>query len=173
MGVGPPGRSGRDQLTELRDVTLPAIAALDSVPPVAICCAQAPVVHVAALHALGSHVHQVPCVGNLHSSVVELLIRNGVPGVIVCGCPPRDCVGREGPKWLHERLFNDREAELHARVDRRRVRIATLAPGDLAGTVDAFEQFARELAALAPPQPEPDTEIEALCDPVPMEEAAP
>jgi hypothetical protein len=58
-------------------------------------------------------------------------------------------------------------------VDRRRVRIATLAPGDLAGTVDAFEQFARELAALAPPQPEPDTEIEALCDPVPLEEAAP
>jgi ferredoxin len=173
MGVGPPGRSGRDQLTELRDVTLPAVAAHDSAPSLAICCAQAPVVHVAALRALGSHVHQVPCVGNLHSSVVELLIRNGVPGVIVCGCPPRDCVGREGPKWLHERLFNDREAELHTRVDRRRVRIATLAPGDLAGTVDAFEQFARELATLAPPQPDPDAEIDVLCEPVPLEEAAP
>jgi len=123
------------------------------------------------LRVLGAHVHLVPCVGNLHSSVVELFIRSGAPGVVVCGCPPRDCLGREGPKWLHERLFNDREAELQPRVDRRRVRTATLAPGDLAGTVAAFEQFTRELAALAPPQPEWDTDINDLCDPVPLEEA--
>jgi coenzyme F420-reducing hydrogenase delta subunit len=103
--------------------------------------------------------------------VVELFIRNGTPGVMVCGCPPRDCVGREGPKWLHERLFNEREAELQPRVDRHRVRIATLAPGDLAGTVRAFEEWSRELAALAPPTSEPDADIETLCDPVPMEEA--
>jgi hypothetical protein len=91
---------------------------------------------------------------------------------MVGGCPPRDCVGREGPKWLHERLFNDREAELQPRVDRRRVQISTMAPGNLAGSVAAFEQFARELIALAPPELEPDVDIDILCDPVPMEEAA-
>ncbi|HEX9893041.1 MAG TPA: hydrogenase iron-sulfur subunit [Gemmatimonadales bacterium] len=171
MGVGPPGRSGRDQLAMLRDITLPALAAAGTVPTVAVCCAQAPAAHHSALRVLGAHVHLVPCVGNLHSSVVELFIRSGAPGVVVCGCPPRDCLGREGPKWLHERLFNDREAELQPRVDRRRVRTATLAPGDLAGTVAAFEQFTRELAALAPPQPEWDTDINDLCDPVPLEEA--
>ena len=172
MGVGPPGRSGRDQLTELREVTLPALAASDLAPVVAVCCTQAPAAHVAALRTRGAHIHLVSCVGNLHSSVIELLIRNGAPGVITCGCPPRDCVGREGPKWLHERLFNDREAELQPRVDRRRVGIVTLAPGDLAGTVIVFEQFTRELVALAPPEPERDVEIDLLCEPVALAEMA-
>ncbi|NOT07336.1 MAG: hydrogenase iron-sulfur subunit [Gemmatimonadales bacterium] len=172
MGVGPPTRSGRDQLTELREVALLTLAGGGAAPPIAVCCAQAPLAHLSALRSRGAHIHQVPCVGNLHSSVVELFIRNGAPGVIVCGCPPRDCVGREGPKWLHERLFNDREAELQPRVDRRRVRTATLAPGDLVGTMAAFEQFTRALAALGAPAPERDTVIEAVCEPVPLEEAA-
>ena len=156
MGVGPPGRSGRDQLMALPEIPFPT-------PPIALCCVQAPAAHLAALREHGAHVHVVPCMGNLHSSVIELLIRNGAPGVVVCGCPPRDCVGREGPKWLHERLFNDREAELQARVDRHRVGILTMAPGDLAGTLAAFDQFNRQLAALAAPEPERDIEIDVLC----------
>jgi ferredoxin len=172
MGVGPPGRSGRDQLAALREQTFPTLEGAGAMPVVAVCCAQAPEAHVAALRARGAHVHLVSCVGNLHSSVVELFVRKGAPGVITCGCPPRDCIGREGPKWLHERLFNDREAELQPRVDRRRVDTATLAPGDLAGTVAAFEAFARSLEALAPVAPEQDVEIDLLCDPVPLEEAS-
>ena len=117
----------------------------------------------------GAHIRPVSCVGNLHSSVVELLIRDGVPGVIVCGCPPRDCVSREGPKWLGERLFNEREAELKPRVERRRVRVATLAPGDLAGTIAAYETFARDVRAMDEPVPEPAFELDLLCDPVPVE----
>ena len=171
MGVGPPGRSGRDQLNEVREVALPTLSAASPFPIVAVCCAQAPASHVSALRSRGAHVHQVTCVGNLHSSVIELFIRNGAPGVIVSGCPPRDCVGREGPRWLRERLLNQREAELQPRVDRRRVRIATVAPGDLAGTVDAFERFRRDLAALASPESERDPEIDTVCDPVPVEEA--
>jgi hypothetical protein len=46
-----------------------------------------------------------------------------------------------------ERLFNDREAELQPRVDRRRVRVATLAPGDLPGSLAAFDAFARDVDA--------------------------
>lgn len=173
MGVGPPGRSGRDQLTTMRELTVPALAEWGAMPIVAVCCAQAPASHLAALRKRGAHIHLVSCVGNLHSSVIELFVRKGAPGVITCGCPPRDCIGREGPKWLHERLFNDREAELQPRVDRRRVGVATLAPGDLAGTLAAFDQFARALAALAPVEPEQDVEIDILCDPVPLEEVAP
>ncbi len=172
MGVGPPGRSGRDQLTTLRERTFPALAEVGAMPIVAVCCAQAPASHLAALRERGAHIHLVSCVGNLHSSVIELLVRKGAPGVIACGCPPRDCIGREGPKWLHERLFNDREAELQPRVDRRRVDVATLAPGDLAGTVAAFDQFARDLAALEPAEPEQDVDIDLLCEPVPLEEVA-
>jgi len=173
MGVGPLGRSGRDQLMMLRETTFPELAEVGAMPIIAVCCAQAPASHLAALRKRGAHIHLVSCVGNLHSSVIELFVRKGAPGVITCGCPPRDCIGREGPKWLHERLFNDREAELQPRVDRRRVGVATLAPGDLAGTLAAFDQFARALAALAPVEPEQDVEIDILCDPVPLEEVAP
>jgi ferredoxin/coenzyme F420-reducing hydrogenase delta subunit len=161
MGVGPPGRTGRDQLVALRSV-LGVSNVAD--PIVAIHCEQAPPAHVTALRARGARIHAVPCVGNLHSSVIELFLRNGAPGVIVFGCPPRDCVGREGPKWLHERVFNDREAELQSRVDRRRVRLATMAAGDLAGALSALGSFADSLAALDRPVPDDAPEAEPVCD---------
>lgn len=172
MGVGPVGRSGRDQLATLRTVTFPELASTETQSPVAIICAQAPAAHLDAVRARGAHIHMVPCVGNLHSSVIELFIRNGAPGTIVFGCPPRDCVGREGPKWLDERLFNDREAELQPRVDRRRVRTATMALGDLANTLRAYDEFAAAVTALQLPEPEFILDIDAICEPVPMEEAS-
>lgn len=137
-----------------------------ALPIVAVCCEQASAGHVAALRAEGAHIHTVPCVGNLHTSVIELFVRNGAPGVIVFGCPPRDCVCREGPKWLHERVFNDREAELQPRVDRRRVRVGTLATGDLRGAVAALGAFARELSILNRPEPHAEVTFELVCDPV-------
>ena len=163
MGVGPPGRTGRDQLISVREelkmLPLPR-------PVVAICCSQAPSSYLAVIRARGVHVRGVSCAGNLHSSVVELLIRDGVPGVIVFGCPPRDCTGREGPKWLGERLFKAREAELKERVDRRRVRVATLATGALAEALNELDLFVLDVAALDAPVPEPSVEIDLLCDPV-------
>ncbi len=172
MGVGPPGRSGRDQLVTLRADGLLVGASdteIGAVPVVAICCEQAPAAHIAALEARGARIRQVSCVGNLHSSVVEFTIRRGAPGVIVFGCPPRDCIGREGPKWLDERFFNDREAELQPRVERARVRTATAAPGDLAGTVRAFDEFLASLAQLDQHPVENDVDIDLICEPVPME----
>lgn len=177
MGVGPPGHTGRDQLVELRSGLLPRLAPATpgGTSPVAICCAQSLPAHRAALESRGATLHLVPCVGNLHSSVVELLIRGGASGVLVAGCPPRDCVGREGPKWLNERFFNDREAELQPRVDRRRLRVATMAPGTLAETLAAFDAFALELTALAPLPAEAVDELslELICEPVPLGEDAP
>ena len=176
MGVGPAGRTGRDQLAGLRSVLLPEVARADassdaygdSARIVAVCCEQAPASHVAALRGRGAQVHAVSCVGNLHTSVIELFVRRGAPGVIVCGCPPRDCISREGPKWLHERVFNDREAELQPRVDRRRVRLATLAPGDRQASLAAFDDFARALAALDRAARETDIDLDVVCDPVPI-----
>lgn len=166
MGVGPPGRTGRDQLANLR-ADLPALAAAGSIT--AICCDKAPASHIAAIRSRGASVRTVSCAGNLHSSVVELLIRDGVPGVIVFGCPPRDCVSREGPKWLSERLFNDREAELQVRVDRRRVRVGTLAAGALAASLAVFDAFAADIALLNLPLPEGDVDLDLICEPEPVE----
>lgn len=167
MGVGPPGRTGRDQLADVRLVIGADIGHLAPRPIVAVCCAQAPGQQLDALRSRGAHLHMVSCVGNLHSSVVEMFVRSGAPGVVVCGCPPRDCVSREGPRWLGERLFNDREAELQARVDRRRVKVMTLAPGTVKEALAEFDQIAEGFAALDRPAAEPG-EPELECEPVPV-----
>jgi coenzyme F420-reducing hydrogenase delta subunit len=117
---------------------------------VAIVCENAPPSHLDELRRQGAVVHPVKCTGNLHTSAVELALRGGAAGVIIFSCPPRDCRGREGPKWLEQRMYHDREAELPARVDRRRVRLATAAPGELAGTMASFEEFRREVRFIAP-----------------------
>ena len=92
----------------------------------------------------------------------------GAAGVIVFSCPPRDCHGREGPKWLDQRVYHDREAELQARVDRRRVRLAHMAIGDLAGTLVAFNAFARDVAALGSAGSAGVDEADASCEREPL-----
>ncbi|MBV6522876.1 MAG: Cytochrome b6 [Gemmatimonadaceae bacterium] len=167
MGVGPPGRTGRDQLQQVRgfDFAIPAIRR--RAPVVAITCAQLPATHVHALEEAGAPIHMVSCSGNLHTSAVEQFLRDGAAGVIVFSCAPRDCRGREGPKWLLQRMYHDREAELQPRVDRRRVRLATAAPGNLAGTLAEFRTFADSVEALGIQDLQPDSE-DLVCEPQPV-----
>ncbi|HEX6643873.1 MAG TPA: hypothetical protein VF037_04305, partial [Gemmatimonadales bacterium] len=59
------------------------------------------------------------------------------------------------------------EAELQARVDKRRVRVLTLAPGAAGESLAGFDAIVADLAALDRPAPDPgDPELE--CDPVPL-----
>lgn len=169
MGIGPPGRTGRDQLDQVR--TWLRSARTGAMPTVIVCRHGAAAVS-GDLAAAGGAPYVVDCVGNLHSSVVEFLIRGGVPGVLVLGCPPRDCRGREGPRWLGERLYHDREAELKARVDRRRLGVGYAAAGERREALAALAAFRHELEALEPPSAEPDPDVEAPCEPVALEEPA-
>lgn len=168
MGVGPPRRTGRDQVRAMRD--LASDLRLSSAPPVvAMMCANAPPNHRNVLERAGATIHLVTCTGNVHTSAVELLLQGGAGGVIVFSCPPRDCRGREGPKWLDQRVYHDREAELQPRVDRRRVRLATAAAGDLTGTLDAFEGFRRDIGSLsAELSDRSDDATDAVCEPQPV-----
>jgi ferredoxin len=165
MGVGPPDRTGRAQLARVRELDQHTIAGI-----VVICCGETPVAQREALVARGAVLHPVSCVGNLHSSVVEMLLRAGADGVLVAGCAPRDCVGREGPKWMEQRLYHDREAELQVRVDRRRVGTATLTPGGLPEALATFDALAKTVAALRREQEAAELELEGIeCVPVPLE----
>ncbi len=148
MGVGPAHRTGRDQMVAIRALTRRVIAPSIVPPVVAVCCENAAPGHFDALRAEQVVVLSVPCSGNLHSSVVETAIRGGAAGVIIYSCPPRDCRGREGPKWLEERLYHDREAELQPRVDRRRVTTATMVTGDVGHTLAALRGFRTRLVPL-------------------------
>lgn len=160
MGVGPPGRTGRDQVAAIRALA----ASLRARPAgiVAVACENAAPGQLDALAREGAVLHRVSCTGNLHSSVIELALAAGAPGVIVYSCPPRDCRGREGPEWLDQRLFHDREAELNARVDRRRVKTATMAVGNLAETLASLRAFREQVEALEIPAPGGD-DLDTAC----------
>jgi coenzyme F420-reducing hydrogenase delta subunit/Pyruvate/2-oxoacid:ferredoxin oxidoreductase delta subunit len=142
MLVGPPGRNGRQQVADVRNWTAEWGGAAPEVAIVS--CARAADPGVPA----GTVVHRVPCAGSVHTSVVELLLRAGAGGVLLVACPIRDCREREGPQWLSERLYHDREAELQARVDRRRVRLAHLGAGRGREARAELDRFLGEIAAL-------------------------
>ena len=84
MGVGPPLLTGRDQVARIRSF-------LDQARNnriVAVACENAAPSHLAALRLAGAAIYGVTCTGNLHTSVIELALRSGAPGVIVFSCPP-------------------------------------------------------------------------------------
>ncbi len=121
----------------------------------------------------GAPVFAVDCVGSLHTSVVEFLVRSGVGGVLILSCPPRDCWNREGPRWLHERLHHGREAELQERVDRRRVRVAYAGLGERAAVLRALAAYRRDVADLEAAQGETDIDLGIECEATEMPSAAP
>lgn len=170
MGVGPPGRTGRDQLAQLRATLLPEVLETPHEGRVVVvrCEQGAPDVRRRLVEA-GATVHDVPCVGGVHTSFVELLVRQGATGVMIAGCPPRDCVGREGPKWLEQRFYHAREAELQPRVDRERVAVITAALGEGTAVIAAFEEFRRKMLALDVLAAEEAVEPEEFCEPVTSE----
>lgn len=165
MGVGPAGRTGRDQLAGVKAFVAdrrPADRRL-----VVVACAHGGGAQSAAV--AGAPVYPVECVGNLHSSVVEYLLRSGGSGVLIASCPARDCWNREGPKWLLQRLFHEREAELKDRVDKRRVHVVYAGAGERAEIRDALATLERRVATLAAPEAEQRIEVDLECDPVPEE----
>jgi coenzyme F420-reducing hydrogenase delta subunit len=166
MGIGPAGRTGRDQVAAIRPFAAGA-QALPDAPVVVIGCEHGAGAFAAALEAEGTRFHPVRCAGNLHTSVIELVLRGGAAGVLVLACPPRDCWHREGPRGLVERAFHGREAELQARVDRRRVRIAYANAGERRVAVAALDAFRNELDRLEPPAVPAGrpAEIDATCEP--------
>ncbi|MCY3808194.1 MAG: cytochrome b N-terminal domain-containing protein [Gemmatimonadetes bacterium] len=160
MGVGPPGRTGRDQLARVREFV--AQQSFEEGEIVLVACGRSAAGAPAAES--GAPRFPVSCAGNLHSSVVEYLVRAGAGGVLVVACPPRDCWGREGPKWLVERLFNERAAELKARVDRERVRVAHASFYDRHALETAVDDFAQALAHLDAPAAEAAIEVDTECE---------
>jgi ferredoxin len=161
MGVGPAGRTGRDQWTA-------AAAFADAVGPsghpvAIVACGNGVAEASTLLSGAGRHFFDSGCSGSVHTSVVELLLRRGFAGVFLLTCPPRNCFFREGPKWLAARVFDGREAELQSRVDRRRVAIESFSPAFTAALRARLAEFERQVAALDI-RSEDQVELDAQCD---------
>jgi ferredoxin len=162
MGVGPPGRTGREQVARVQAFLAGSERRAGQI--VVAGCVHGAGAATRALTGEGAAVYPVDCTGNLHTSVIELLLRGGYSGVLVLACPPRDCWNREGARWLTERVYHDREAELQARVDRARVRIVHAGAGERGRAVTALRAFAADVAALDAPDKEDGVEVDMVCE---------
>jgi len=162
MGVGPPLRTGRDQLSEVRRFVAARAITGDTV--VLVTCARGAGGLDRSPDVDGAPVYPIGCAGNLHTSVLEFLIRSGVQGVLIAVCPARDCWYREGVRWLEQRVYHRREAELQERVDRRRVRLVQAGAGEPGIVRDALGAFRRDLARLGPLAAEVDVDLDRECE---------
>lgn len=165
MGVGPPGRTGRDQLARVRAFLGQPGRRPDAL--MAVACEYGAAALSDPLEREGAVVYPVRCAGNLHTSVVELMIRAGAAGVLVLPCPARDCRNREGPRLLQERMFEGREAELQPRVDRRRIMVAPAGALEARRAVAALRALAERVGRLGPPEAEARPELDVICEPAP------
>ena len=162
MAVGPPGRTGRDELADLRAFVAAHPLLLGDVVVVACRCAAGRLADASGLD--DASLLAFSCAGNLHTSALELLMRAGSAGVLVWSCPPRDCWFREGPRWLEQRLHHGREAELRESVDRRRLRIVYAGEGEGSRVRRELAAFRSDLAALARPRGEETLELASECE---------
>jgi len=171
MGVGPAGRTGRNQVALVnRFIERHQLGARDIV---IIGCSRG-AGDIGGQEVFESaYVFPVDCAGTMHTSVVEYLVRDGVGGVLIVSCSPRDCWNREGPKWLEQRLYHDREAELKARVDRRRIRLVYAGLGERHLVRSALHAFRKDVMGLLEAEREADIQLDTRCEPKPEESIAP
>ncbi len=167
MGVGPPGRTGRDQMVAVREFVAAPARRLDEI--VVIACDHGAGTFAADIAAAGGVPYPIDCAGNLHTSVVEILVRGGTGGVLILACPERDCWNREGPRWLGDRVYGGREAELQPRVERARVRIVHVDARERGHAVEVLRAFAGEIASLGPRTDAEAPEAEVQCEPALVE----
>ena len=66
-------------------------------------------------------------------------------------------------------MYHDREAELQARVDRRRVKVAFANASEPSVACAALRDLAAQIAALDPVSPEPAVTIDTVCEPIPAD----
>jgi ferredoxin/coenzyme F420-reducing hydrogenase delta subunit len=158
MAIGPLGITARDQVAEVRAFLRTQQPAADDV--VMVGCQWSAARDEA--ERTGAKFISVPCVGSMHSSTVELLLRGGAGGVLVVGCPEHDGRTRDGVTWTEERLFEGRKAELKQRVDKKRVRLVQASLGETTALHKATLVFADEIAKLDAASRE-ELDIIALC----------
>lgn len=159
MAIGPMGVTARDQIAAVREFIAEQELAPSDVVMVGCTWSAAR----AEAERTGARFFPVQCIGAMHSSTVELLLKGGAGGVLVVGCPEHDGRTREGVTWTEERLFEGRKAELKDRVDKRRVRLAQAALSESTKLHAAAVAFAQEIEALAMEAETESVDVVQLC----------
>ena len=70
----------------------------------------------------------LPCTGAIQPSLLPLALAHGASEVQVVGCPPYDCINREGNIWEEQRVLHERVPRLRKRHDHDPITAAWLSP---------------------------------------------
>jgi len=93
----------------------------------------------------------LPCVGMLPPSFLDfVLARHHADGVLLSGCSAHDCYERLGDQWVEQRIANQRDPNLRARVPRERIGVAWQNPVQDGRLRESLVQFREQLRRAAP-----------------------
>ncbi|MBI4666099.1 MAG: hydrogenase iron-sulfur subunit [Nitrospinae bacterium] len=87
----------------------------------------------------------VACAGQVYPGLVELALKENARFAMVARCASFTCDGRLGSDYAHDRLFHARKPFLKKRVDRGRVALIALEPGEKDKLPAAIADTAREM----------------------------
>jgi len=91
-----------------------------------------------------------PCIGMVHTSIIEYTFNSGADGIFICGCVNGDCHYREGNTWLQSRLEGKRPPVLSGSIDRNRIReywLSSINTDRLMEEINLFEMSLRRSEA--------------------------
>ncbi len=111
FAIGPPGRTGREQLLSLKELSKEYLTT-----PVLYCSNSAEKVS----HNSNEILMPFDCLGNMHPGVITLLL-NTHKNIILSPCAPDCCEMRMGNQIEWERIFQNREPGLPSRVELNRI----------------------------------------------------
>ncbi len=137
----------QDGMQNMRDETL---AALEKLPAdqrrilVFGCNHSMDVTHLEHGAAIGI---KLECIGMLPPSMIDYALRRGADGVFITGCRMGDCYHRLGNQWMELRLRDEREPQLHRKVDRSRIRFFMAAEADRSKLLAEINAFSSTLPA--------------------------
>lgn len=143
MGVGPAGRTGRDQIKELEKLLSDRVGAKKSI--VIMGCQQSITWPKDYLNNPNYIFHFLHCAGGLHTATIEYALKRGVRGIFILTCPERNCSNREGPKWLRARLYENHDSFLNPLINKRLIRLIHAGAAEKRIVIKNLEEFSVEL----------------------------
>ena len=147
--VGPPERSGREQLEQVEEFCRVEFPQPSPEEVTIITCKHNGRVpkqwQEFAETRSGIHLYFADCCGTVHTQVMERLMQD-CGGIFIHACPERNCFNRDGLELLTQRLFYKRVPFLSREIDRRRLEVDASSEQEVEEAMRRAESFNQYIA---------------------------
>lgn len=150
FAIGPPGRTASDQRERVARLCQELKTHSRLVTSVLISCENNPglrrVLDEYIQRHPGTILYPVECCGCTHSEVIEQLLTVAA-GVVLIGCPARNCMNRDGGDLLFQRVHEKRVPFIDRSIDRNRIHIAAYSEAEAGVLAEELAQFHSRLVS--------------------------